>query len=107
MIIKEFFTRCDDLTMSIPYLIPILVDRLNAEDIEGVDTLPEKVKPPTVQKPQVMIDPPERSEEVRVILAEIVTIIVSSTVFDCLRAYVDQFVGIIRALCMDPFGAVI
>jgi D-ribose pyranose/furanose isomerase RbsD len=49
----------------------------------------------------------EPSEEVRVILAEIVTIIVSSTVFECLRAYVDQFVAIIRALCMDPFSNVI
>lgn len=36
-----------------------------------------------------MIDPPETSEEVRVIIAEIVTLIVSSTVFECLRAYID------------------
>jgi ABC-type histidine transport system ATPase subunit len=49
----------------------------------------------------------EPSEEVRVILAEIVTILVSSTVFDCLRAYIDQFVSIIRALCMDPYSLVI
>ena len=43
LIIKEFFQRCDDLTVSIPYLIPILVERLNAEDIEGVDALDEKM----------------------------------------------------------------
>ena len=41
LIIKEFFTRCDDLTMSIPYLIPILVDRLNADNLEGTDGLPD------------------------------------------------------------------
>ena len=49
----------------------------------------------------------EKSEEVRLLLAEIVTIIVSSTVFECLRAYIDQFVNIIRALCMDPHSDVI
>ena len=36
-----------------------------------------------------MIDPPESSEAVRVTIAEIVTIMVSSTVFECLRPYVD------------------
>lgn len=54
-----------------------------------------------------MIDPPEPSEEVRELLAQIVTIIVSSTVFDCLRAYIDNLVNIIKALCMDPCGEVI
>jgi len=49
----------------------------------------------------------ETSEEVRLVLAEIITVIVSQTVFDCLRAYIDSFVNIIRALCMDPYGAVI
>lgn len=49
----------------------------------------------------------EPSEEVRLVLAEIITVIVSQTVFDCLRAYVDVFVNLIRALCMDPYGEVI
>lgn len=42
LIIKEFFLRSDDLTLSIPYLLPILVEKLNADDIEGVDYIPEK-----------------------------------------------------------------
>jgi hypothetical protein len=41
IIIKEFFTRVDDLTLSIPYLMPIIIDRLNADDLEGIDSLPE------------------------------------------------------------------
>lgn len=41
LIIKEFFQRVDDLTLSIPYLVPVVVDRLNADDLEGVDSLPE------------------------------------------------------------------
>lgn len=54
-----------------------------------------------------MVEQVEPSEEVRLVLAEIVTVIVSSTVFDCLRAYIDQIVNILRALCMDPYGGVI
>ena len=49
----------------------------------------------------------EPSEEVRLVLGEIVTVIVSQTVFDCLRAYIDPIVNILRALCMDPYGEVI
>ena len=104
LIIKEFFSQVDDLTLSIPYLFPVLVDRLNADNIEGIDNLPEEMKPSASQKAQVMIDPPEDSEEVRVLIAEIMTIVVSSTVFDCLRPYVDTIVNILRARCMDPAG---
>ena len=104
LIIKEFFSQVDDLTLSIPYLFPVLVDRLNADNIEGIDNLPEEMRPSASQKAQVMIDPPEDSEAVRVLIAEIMTIVVSSTVFDCLRPYVDTIVNILRALCMDPAG---
>ena len=45
LIVKEFFSRIDDLSLSIPYLIPVLVDRLNAEDLEGLDSLTEEAKP--------------------------------------------------------------
>lgn len=107
LIIKEFFKRSDDLTISIPYLMPVLVERLNAEDLEGTDGLPDVMKPPLAQKPQMMTELIESSEEVRLVLAEIVTVIVSQTVFDCLRAYIDTIVNIIRALCMDPYGQVI
>jgi len=107
LLIKEFFSRSDDLTLSIPYLLPIIIERLNADDLEGVDYLDEKMKPVANQKAQVMIDPPENSEAVRKLLAEIITIIVSTTLFDCLRPYVDAFSNICKALCMDPYGDVI
>jgi hypothetical protein len=41
------------------------------------------------------------------LIAEIMTIVVSSTVFDCLRPYVDTIVNLLRSLCMDPAGQVI
>ena len=51
LVIKEFFVRSDDLTLSIPYLMPILVERLNTDDLEGIDSLPEQMRPPITQKP--------------------------------------------------------
>ncbi len=51
LIVKEFYSKVDDLTLSIPYLMPVLVDRLNAEDLEGIDYLPEEMKPSANQKP--------------------------------------------------------
>ena len=36
--------------MCIPYLIPMLVDRLNAEDLEGIDEVPENARPSANQK---------------------------------------------------------
>ena len=45
LIVKEFFSKVDDLSLSIPYLVPVLINRLNAEDIEGIDSLPENMRP--------------------------------------------------------------
>ena len=45
LLIKEFFTRSDDITMSIPYIMPILVERLNADNLEGTDGLADTMKP--------------------------------------------------------------
>lgn len=107
LIIKEFFRRCDDLSLSIPYLLPILVERLNADDIEGTDGLEEKMKPAPTQRAQEMADPIEKSETCRVYLAEITTLMIRSTYWECMRPYVDGFVNVCKALCMDPFGDVI
>lgn len=43
----------------------------------------------------------------RLLIAEIVTIMVSSTVFDCMRPYTQELVNVLRALCMDPAGDVV
>lgn len=107
LIIKEFFLRCDDLTLSIPYLLPIVIERLDADDLEGVDYLEEKMKPMANQKAQVMVDPPEKSEAVRVQLAEIIIVIIQKSLFDLMRPYITNLVNICKALCMDPYGEVI
>lgn len=46
-------------------MFPILVERLNAINIEGNEHITdEKMKPTPSQKPLVMIKPPEPSEEI-------------------------------------------
>jgi hypothetical protein len=107
LIIKEFVTQVDDITLSLPYLIPVLVDRLNADDLEGLDSLPEFMKPRPEQRALVHSHLHEPSEEIRMLLAEIYTLIVNSTDWICLRPYIDQLVAIARAVCMDPSGIVI
>lgn len=87
--------------------MPVLVQRLNATNLEGTDGMEEKFIPAPSQKPHVMTNVPENSEEVRILLAEITTLLVSTTDFNCIRAYVDDIVNICRALCMDPAGQVI
>ena len=104
LIVKEFYSKVDDLSLCIPYLIPIIKMRLNCEDLEGIDYLPEQMRPTANQKALVMIDPPETSESVRLLIAEIMTILVSSTVYDIMRPYTQDLVDIARALCMDPAG---
>jgi len=53
------------------------------------------------------MDPPEKSEVVRILIAEIMLIIIQNTLFDCFRPYVTNIVNICKALCMDPYGEVI
>jgi len=65
------------------------------------------MKPASNQKAQVIMDPPEKSEAVRVLIAEIMTIIVQNTLFDCMRPYITNVVNICKVLCMDPYGEVI
>jgi hypothetical protein len=65
------------------------------------------MKPRPEQRALVVSKQPEDSEEIRIIIAEMMTLVVSSTDWVCLRPYCDSLVAIFRALCMDPAGGVI
>jgi hypothetical protein len=95
------------LTITFPYLFPVLVEKLGAYDLDGTDGLPDVMKPPPSQKPKVIINPPEPSEEVRLQIAEIVTLMIKATISDCFRAYIDDLIDILCTLAMDPYGEVI
>jgi len=48
----------------LPYIISILSERVNCHDMEGILNLPEVMRPPPSQKPQMLIKLIEHSEEV-------------------------------------------
>ena len=76
-ILKQFFSNCDDLTISFPYVFPVLVDWLNAINIEGYEHIEDEMKKPTPsQHLLVMVKPPEPSEELWLLIAEMLTIII-------------------------------
>lgn len=77
-IFKKFCENCDDLTIAFPYLFPVLVDRLGAINLEGSEHITdEKLKPTPSQKPLVVIKPPEPSEEIRLLIAGLVKVLVT------------------------------
>lgn len=52
------------MTPFLPYIISILGERVNCHDLEGIQNLPEIMRPPPSQKPQMLIKLVEPSEEV-------------------------------------------
>ena len=52
------------MTPFLPYIISILAERVNCHDLEGIANLPEVMRPPPSQKPQMLIKLIETSEEV-------------------------------------------
>jgi len=62
--ILRLISRCEDMAPFLPYIISILVERVNCHDLEGIKNLPEVMRPPPSQKPQMLIKLIETSEEV-------------------------------------------
>jgi hypothetical protein len=61
---RRLLSRCDDMSVFLPYVLSVLVERLNCADLEGIQNLPEVMRPPLSQKPQVLIKTVEPSEDV-------------------------------------------
>ena len=70
------------MTITFPYIFPVLVEKLGATNLDGTDGLPDAMKPPPSQKPKMISSPPEPSEEIRLEIAEVVTLIIKSTISD-------------------------
>ena len=51
----DLLTRCKNISTFLPYIMEALKDRTNCVDLDGVDNLPEKLRPSPGQKPKVMI----------------------------------------------------
>lgn len=100
--IFSFLNECIDPAGSLSYLFPIIVDRLGAYDLEGIQNLPEQLKPVPSQKPQILKNPPEKSEEIRKNLASLTLAVIEKSTPQLLFGYLDEATSICKALVMDP-----
>lgn len=98
---KELISRSEDVSPFLPYIFTVLVERLGAVDLEGTQSLPEQMKPNPSQKPQVLKCPPENSEEIRFLIAELVTVLVCTGLENFINI-IDEVTNVLRALAMDP-----
>ncbi len=100
------------------YIIEAFVERTNCNDLEGIQDLPEVMRPAPSQKPHVHIHLAEKTEEVmkdrvhfhklqiRLEYCETLSIIISCCNEDEIREHLSNLVNILRALTMDPCGEV-
>lgn len=58
-------------------MLEALKDRTNCVDLEGIDRLPEKLRPQPGQKPKVMLKLVENCEEIRLVYCELVKKIIT------------------------------
>ena len=76
--LDSLLARSVDVTEFLAYLFPVLVERLNATDLEGIQNLPEVMRPTPSQKPHTVQHLPEASEEVRLALAELMAALLAA-----------------------------
>ena len=109
-ILSHILTNCSDsqLLASLTYLFPTLVTRLGSQDIDGTANLPQVARPAPEQRPQEFSNPVETCEEVRLVLFKLVAAVTDrmSGKPTLQASWLDETVGILRALAMDPFHAV-
>ncbi|CAG9313032.1 unnamed protein product [Blepharisma stoltei] len=101
-ILSSLIGRCVEPDEFLAYIFPVLVERLDAYDIEGIQNLPEVMRPNPSQRPQVVKSPKEPSEELRILLAKFIQVITEKTSVRSLSPYVQELTSVIRILCMDP-----
>ena len=85
-----------------------MVDKIECQDLEGYNNIPEEMRPNHSQKPQKIIKITENCEEIRILYLKLLeTIIFQDYDKDQLRMFVQDLVNINRALAMDPCPNVI
>ena len=48
-------SRSANIRSFLPYIFAVLIDRTNCTDLEGIQNVPEKMRPAPGQKPQVIV----------------------------------------------------
>lgn len=100
----ETLSRCDNIRTFLPYIFEALKDRTNCVDLEGIDKVPEKMRPQPGQKPKVMLKVNETCEEIRQLYSSLIKRIIMLLEQDKqeMARHLDDMVNILRALVMDP-----
>ncbi|EGR31275.1 protein kinase domain protein [Ichthyophthirius multifiliis] len=118
-LINRLISKCDDMKPFLPYILSIITERTNCQDLEGIQNLPEVMRPPPGQKPKILIKLVEESEEVniknkkyslqlkqkiqlRIQICQLMQIIVNCNNQLTLLNHLDDICNILRALAMDP-----
>lgn len=92
----------EDIEPHLKYIVSVLTERLNSDDLEGIEGLPEQLVPNPSLKPQFVHKLVEDSEFVREQLLSLVSTLVECVSADSMRLHIDNFVSLIRTLVMDP-----
>ena len=73
----EVIVRCSSIRSFLPYIFAVLTDRLNCTDLEGIASVPEKMRPAPGQKPKVIVKLVEQCEEIRLLFCTLMSKILS------------------------------
>jgi len=100
------FETAPDISFTLGYFFPAIITRLGCQDIDGVEGVPEIMRPSPEQKPMEITRFVEESEEIRLQIAKCIQILFSRVSQQLVLNFVDEMVAILRALAMDPFSEV-
>ena len=96
-----------ELFASLPFIFSALIARLGSGEEEGA-SLPEAMRPVPEQKPTEIATPIESCEEVRLALSSVIRVLLHRLAAkpQLQAAWVNESVGLIRVVAMDPCPAV-
>lgn len=95
-------SECESVEECLEHLLQMLLEKTNCQDLENVLNMPEAMRPIPSQKPTVVIALGEKSEEVRLVLCDILKDLMDTSPEDFIMEHMSDFVNITRALLMDP-----
>jgi len=97
------YSNCTNIAKFFPFIFSALVDKLECQDLEGYNTLPEEMRPNPCQKPQKVIKITEPCEAIRILYIKLLqTIVYAEYDKDQIRIFIQDVVNITRTLAMDP-----
>jgi hypothetical protein len=92
----------DEIEECLEHILQMLVERTNSFDLEDVQNIPEPMRPLPSQKPSVLHNLVERTEEVREYFCLILKDLLDTLDEEFVYENLNTIINILRALTMDP-----